>query len=198
MGASYPALTSIIPLGNLQVPPHAVIMGGIVYYSKGAIMAINALLSLTVVDAKGKKASMPFYVKFPDNAAVSDVTGTLDALATNIDAISEGKIVSESATIYSTVPGGLKTDPVANSDVEESGLFTHPLDGLLQKSFGIDIPAFKQSLFVQGEIDMTDLDVVAYLDGIVNGITPADFYETLWSYQLTQPTKARKSFRKNG
>lgn len=159
----------------------------------------KALLSFTVEDDKGYKGSVPFYMLYDDaTATLASILAYVDTFATLVDNITEAKIISQSVVLYPTLGAGLKANPVANSDVQESGLFTFPLNGLSAKSYSIDIPAFIQSAFVDDAINTTVTAVSDWLAEINNPTAELVSYNDIWAFSLGTVRKARKSFRKFG
>lgn len=156
------------------------------------------LLSWTVEDAKGKKASVPVYGKFDDaTATLAAILAQVDGWNTVIDNVTEAKILSSSVTIYPTLGAGLKASAGVNCDVQETGLLTFPLAGLPQKSFSVDIPAFLQIAFNLNNIWLADTNVVDLVDMLTGANTPIRVTNDLWTNYLdAPPRKAVKSFRK--
>lgn len=164
-------------------------------------MATQAIIvSYSIVDADGDRASMPIYGLFDDSTAtLSSIVAWAAARAAQIDAILDGQIVAENLTIYPTLPGGLKTSPNAGSDVEKTALFTWGLGGIAAShSQGMDIPAFLPSKFVGDAVNTVDTAVAAFVTGILppfGTVTPTN---EDWSSGLYSLRKAVKSFRKLG
>lgn len=159
----------------------------------------KALVSYTIEDDKGYKGSLPLYMLYDDaTATLAGILSTVDSMNTLVDNITEGKIVSVGITLYPTLGAGLKATPVANSDVEESGLFTFPLLNLPSKSFSIDVPALIQAAFVDDAINTANTAIAAWLDEVNNGSSTLVVFNDVWSSGLDTVRKARKSFRKFG
>lgn len=164
-------------------------------------MATQAIIvSYSVVDADGDRASMPIYGLFDDaTATISSIEAWAAARAGQLDAILDGQIVAEGITIYPALPGGLKVAPNPGSDVEKTALFTWGLGGLAAgHSQGMDIPAFLPSKFVGDVVNTADAAVTAFVNGILppfGTITPTN---EDWSTGLYSLRRAVKSFRKVG
>lgn len=157
------------------------------------------LASWTLEDDKGRKASLPIYGLYNDASVdLAAVLAWMDATSVQIDAITEAKVISQSLSIYPALGAGLKADPVANCDVQETGLFTFPLNGLTAKSFSIDVPAFLQSAFVGNEINTTVTAVDDFLTTINDSSGGIGATDDVWAHFLETVRKARKSFRKLG
>lgn len=157
------------------------------------------LSSWTVEDAKGRKASVPIYGLYND--ATTDLAALLawmDSMSVLIDNVTEAKVISQTLQIYPQLGAGLKATPVANCDVQETGLFTFPLAGLTAKSYSIDIPALIQAAFVGDEINTANTAVDAFLTEINNSASGIGATDDVWSHFLEVVRKARKAFRKLG
>lgn len=154
------------------------------------------LLSYTVEDAKGSRASVPIYGVFDDaTATVSSLLAYNAATVAELDDITEGKVISGSLTLYPTLPEGLKADAVANSDVEEGALFTF-VTSAYGKAFGQEVPAFIQSAFVGSDVDETVTEVADWISRMTTSgtvIHSNNFFQAT----LSSLRKARKSFRKH-
>lgn len=153
------------------------------------------LLSFTLEDDKGKRASCPIYGVFDDaTATISSLLAYFSATAGDLDDITEAKIVSGSITLYPTLPLGLDANPVANSDVEESALLTF-VTSAYGKAYGQDIPAFIQSAFVDEAVNVADAAVAQWINRMVTSgtiIHSNNFFQAT----LSSLRKGRKSFRK--
>jgi hypothetical protein len=159
----------------------------------------KVLMSFTIEDAKGYKGSLPIYGTYDDaTATLASVLAYIDTMATLVDAITEGKVISQSLVLYPTLGAGLKADPVANSDVQESGLFTFPMANLPSKSFSIDVPALIQAAFVADNINTANVAIAAWLDEINNNTAEIRATNDIWTTFLNPVRKAVKSFRKFG
>jgi len=163
-------------------------------------MALQRFLSSwTVEDAKGRKASVPVYGLYDDaTETIASLVSWMDTVSVQLDDITEAKVVSQSLSIYPALGAGLKASPVANSDVQETGLLTFRLNGLNAKSYSIDIPALVQAKFVGENINLADTDIVAFTDTMVNNVSGIGPTEDIWSKYLEAIRKGRKAFRKLG
>lgn len=109
--------------------------------------------SVTVEDDKGARKSLPIYFTYDSAASLSSILAYCAVTLLDLDAIIDGQIVSQSITLNIALPSsGIKTAPVADCDNEETGLITYLTNAPVKRSFGQDIPAFKQSFFSGKEI----------------------------------------------
>lgn len=121
-----------------------------------------AVHQVTLQDDKGERRSIPLYFTYDSATTLSAILAYLSVTLSYLNAITDAQIVSHSLTLNIALPGGLKAAPVADCDVEETGLITYLTDAPVKRSFGQDIPGFAQSKFVGGKIDLADADVVAW------------------------------------
>src|SRR5512142_2364742 len=102
------------------------------------------LISYSITDADGDRASMPVYGTYDDaTATIGTITAWAAARCSQLDAVCDGQIVSMAITLYPSLPGGIKGAANAGSDVEKTALFTFGLGGLASaKSHGMYVPAW--------------------------------------------------------
>lgn len=153
--------------------------------------------SLSVTDADGDISTAP--VNIPLGAlTITQIAGFLQGTATDLDAITEGKITSINLVIDVDLPSGLKSAPVANSDVQEAGLITY-VAANTKYVWSQLIPAFVQSKFSGKNINLADSAVSTFTTRMVSGATvsgalvqPSDKYEN----DLQSVKRGTKRFRK--
>lgn len=160
----------------------------------------NILYTFGFKDAKGKPATVPVYGQFDDaTATLSQLTAYASTTLLKLDAVTEAQATYVAITLYPSLPGsGIKTAPVAGCDVEESGLLTYQLTTPSSRSYGQDIPAFLQSAFVNGVIDLADTDVAAWTAQMLNTGTVVLPTNDFFASTLAAITRGVKSFRKLG
>jgi len=127
-------------------------------------MANPDILSIEITDAEGVTASSPIYLNVPSTVTVADLTTLAGEYMTLLDAIIDGQITGAT---YHIVPAagaftGLKSAPVAGSNVESTGLFNFSQTGIKYK-FGIDVPSIANSKIVGGRVNLSDSDVAAWM-----------------------------------
>lgn len=158
--------------------------------------AVNVIYSMTVVDAKGSRASIPIYAHIDDSVSITTLQSAMNTFSELFDSLTEGQLISHSISIELTNPVTWKSAPVANSDVEEGALFVFPLNGLPAKSYSVEIPAFLQSKFVGQEVNTADTLVSDMITAMSTAGTINPKNNT-WSYSLLAPVRrAYKTFRK--
>lgn len=160
-------------------------------------MAIQqAAASITIRDATGVSKAADFPFKFDDaTATLANLMTWLSGLSVAVDAVTEGKVTKIRLILSVAIPGGLKANPVALSDVEETGLETWFAAGT-PNAYGVDIPAFLQSAFIGGNINQANAAVTAlnnYLSVPTNTIVGTDRYGNA----LTTVKTGVKTFRKS-
>lgn len=163
-------------------------------------MAIQkCIVSFSVLDADGDRASLPIYGSFDDaSATLSSLASWAAARAAQLDPIIDGQIVNEAITIYPVLPGGLKGAPVAGSDVEKGGLLTWNLSVTPTRAYGQELPAFKVSKFVGDLVNVSDADVAAWITGLSSPFGTVTPTGDQFAYPFQSVRKAVKSFRKIG
>lgn len=162
-------------------------------------MALQAVIvSISVEDADGDRASIPIYGVFEDSTVtLSQLLAWASARVSQTDAVTDGRITAMSVQLYPALPT-VKGSAVAGSDVERGALFTFALNGLASnKSQSIEVPAFKTAYYVGDGVDNAATDVANWLAGILPpfgtvAVTSEEFYA-----QLTSLRRSRKSFRKS-
>lgn len=119
--------------------------------------------SVTLQDDKGERRSVPLYFTYDSAATLSSILAFCAVTLLDLDAITDGQIVKQSITLDIALPSsGIKTAPVANCDVEETGLITYLTTAPVKRAFGQDIPSFAQSKFSGGNINLADSAVATW------------------------------------
>lgn len=118
--------------------------------------------SVTIADSLGVSASVPFYLQFPDSSTLAQVNTAIQAILTDLDDVTDGQILRATIEIDAILPGGLKSGPVAGSEVERGGLFNWYQTGIKYK-FGVLVPALAASVIVDGKINLGDTAVTTFL-----------------------------------
>lgn len=153
--------------------------------------------SISVLDADGDISTTPINIPL-GTLTITQLAGFLQGAATDLDAITEGKLVSINVNLDVDLPSGLKSAPVANSDVQESGLLTYTAANTKYVWSQI-IPAFVQGKFSGKNINLADTAVTTFTNRMINGATvasalvqPSDKYEN----DLQSVKSGTKRFRK--
>lgn len=124
-------------------------------------------LSYTLRDSEGIEGSECFYGSAADAALVSDVATEWQALATQLDAITDAKIVHGEACIVLNMTGG-KGAPTADSRLEEVGIFNFGATGTTRRN-GFDVLALSDTVRVTGipnKIDLANAAVAAFFGAL--------------------------------
>lgn len=133
-------------------------------------MAVVSVLSYQFTDADGNKKTLPVYV--PASATLANLQAFSDALAALLDDHTDAQITAISATVGLTTPGGLKSEPVAGSNVQEGALLSF---GLAASNYthGMFIPGFAQADFTGSEVDDENItDLIAQIVTGSNSVAP--------------------------
>ena len=137
----------------------------------------------------------------PSATSLANATTYAQAFASALDDVIGGKIESVDICIGIALPGGLKADPAANTDIEEGAVFVYEdADG---RVFRQRLPTFLESLILTGtrQVDNDSVDVQAVTDLIVTGngtvgaVTLADTDITALVGDKEQFVKNRKGRR---
>lgn len=154
-----------------------------------------SLLSIELQDNLGVPASHDLFVNVPDTATVANLVTYGQAYCAVLDPVTsaEGVVAHFTVNFPST---GLKTAPLATSEVERTGLFNFSQAGSRYK-FGVDVPSIADAVIATGKIDLTNTGVIAWKNFILaagaGGIQAASKFSNLLSGLLD----ALISFRKH-
>ncbi len=153
--------------------------------------------SITVLDADGNRKSVPIYFSYDSAATLSAILAYCAVTLADLDLILDGQIVKQTVTLEIALPSsGIKTAPVAGSNVQESGLITYLTDAPIKRSFGQDLPAFKQGKFTGKVINLADTDVAAWTARMTaTGTTLLATNQDFLAHLVSAP-KGLKTFRK--
>lgn len=157
-------------------------------------MAIPLKLQYTIRDAKG--LSSRTLVHLPSATSVANATTYAGALAAVIDAVIGGSLESIDLCIGIALPGGIKSTPGADTDIEEGAVFVYKdVDGRI---FRQRLPTFLESLIETGtrQVDNANAGVQAYTDMVVVGngtVAPVTLADT----QITALFSDKEQFVKN-
>lgn len=128
-------------------------------------------LVYTVRDAKGKEATTE--IKIPLTISLANAINFAGAMAILINDLTKGAIVNISiiATVDLSSLVGLRTTPLADSDVEEKGAFGFITDTGFPTA--VNLPTFDETFVVAGSdiIDLTATEVIDFTEAMLLGIT---------------------------
>jgi hypothetical protein len=159
----------------------------------------NSIVSISLLDADGRTASLPIYATFNDAAVtLADLISNCTAIASEVDAITDAQPVGISLTLE-IAPTGVKAEPVALSDVEEGGLFSFMLTSPEGKSYGMWIPGIMQSL-VSLDVIPNAGDVITFTATMLSPAGTMQYTNDLWSstFASLKGNAGRQRFRKTG
>lgn len=155
------------------------------------------LFSVQVQDDDGDVDTIPVYMQ-QGAKTLADLTAFADELALAVDGLTDGQVTGISITINKSLPAGLASAPVANSEVQKGGLFKFKATGT-PYTHSVRIPAMNPNLFVGDNVDETDTNVIAFLNLMIVGITPYSILcnpSNKYEMDLASHVVAVKSFRK--
>lgn len=128
-----------------------------------------AIISIEVLDILGVSTAHDIFVEVPDTATVAQVATYFQDYAAVLDGITDGQPTDGHVTVK-IKPTGVKTAPVASSEVEKTGLFNYAQAGSTYKA-GIDVPAIADTVIVDGRIDLSNAGVQAWRDFVIATLT---------------------------
>lgn len=152
--------------------------------------------SVSILDADGNVRSIPLYFTYDSAATLSAILAYCAVTLGMLDNIIDGQIVKQTIALEISLPGGIKTAPVAGSNVQESGLITFLTNAPVKRSFSQDLPAFAQSKFVGKVINLADTDVADWTARFVATGTTLLGSNQDFLAALVSATKGVKTFRK--
>lgn len=156
----------------------------------------TVLVSFTLEDADGDRASMPIYGLYDDaTATLASLAAWVAARAAQLDAVVGSKLISESITLFTALPGGLKASAVAGNDVERYAHLTWNTNSSPIRAYGQDLPGAKDAVFTGDIVNVAQADMAAWIAGIAppyGTITPKD---ERFAFSLVNVRKGTKNFR---
>lgn len=130
-------------------------------------MALPIKVQYSIRDAKGITSRT--LVHLPSATTLANASAFASAFGALIDAVTSGQLSSIDVCVGVALPGGIKTTPDDESDVEEGGVFVYrDADG---RTFRQRIPTLLEALVEAGtrQIDNANAAVQAITDTIVDG-----------------------------
>ena len=158
-------------------------------------MANPSLLTCEVIDALGVTTSHTIFINPPAATTITQLQTFANDYAGVLDSIIDGQITALTAKITLTLPGTIKTSPVAGSEVERTGLFNMSQSGSKYKQ-GVDVPTLAAAVIVNGKIDLTNAQVLAYL-AFLEAVTVGISVVSKFVNSLTGLVDALITFRKH-
>jgi hypothetical protein len=157
-------------------------------------MALPVKLQYTIRDGKGLTSRT--LVHLPSATSLANATTYAQAFASALDDVIGGKIESVDICVGVALPGGLKADPNADSDIEEGAVFVY--EDSVGRVFRQRLPTFLETLILTGtrQVDNSNVDVQAVTDLIVTG-NGTQGATTLADTDITALVSDKESFVKN-
>lgn len=123
-------------------------------------------MGFTTLDANNKRAVTHFYA--PDTFTAAQVSEGADILANLIDDIIGGQITAIALCLLKNLPAGIKTSPVASTDVEEGARFgwLTSQGNLASNRFA----TFLEDKMVGEVVNQADAAVLALKNAITSGV----------------------------
>lgn len=144
-------------------------------------MALSILYSF--LDSKGQTSTCE--INIPTATTLASATAFAQSVATLLNNVVTGVITRVGIVLSVSLPGGIRTAALANSDVEEGAKFQFNTASGFRTGFRI--PTFDETKIASNSraVDLEDADVAALVNAIVSGLTSAG--------NLVQPTDKRES-----
>jgi hypothetical protein len=148
-------------------------------------------------DADGDKSTMA--VKVPRGAlTLAQIEEFAQEFSVLLNAVIDGVIEAMNVSISMDLPGGLRTTPVANCEVQKGALLSFTANGT-EYRYSVRVPSYVPGKFSGNEVDTADVEFIAIRDALVSGldatgtqVQPCDEYEN----DLLSFIEGRKSFRR--
>lgn len=113
----------------------------------------DMIVEFQITDDNGLVAPFSIYALVDDTKTIAEIQTELNIWAPLVDACTDGEITQLNMTIHMSLVG-VKSDPVAESNIQEGGLLTF-YQANIKYPESVWLPAFKDSLAVQGKIENT-------------------------------------------
>ncbi len=122
----------------------------------------------TIRDEKGEESTTT--VNLPSSVTFSNVVLFAGEMAKLISPVITGAITRIGIAFTVTLPSGLRTNPLSNSDVEEGGRFQFRTENGFHT--GLRLPTFNEAMITAGSrvIDQSAPEVAAFIAAMQSGI----------------------------
>ncbi len=158
----------------------------------------HAVASFRLKDDAGVIKAFEDYVSYDDaTATLVSIAAGMSAIAALLDPITDCQILSMGLRLVYSLPAGLKAAPVANSDVEETGLYTFLTNLPQARAYGQDIPAVPASFLVGKNINTAQADVANWLNMQLSAVGTLRHMDNRYAGYFTALKSAQKTFRKS-
>lgn len=149
-------------------------------------MALVHTIGVGIIDYTGSKKSMTLYC--PATVSLATLQTEMNTYLPAIDAVIDGQIVDSQVTLGLTLPGGMKTSPVAGNTVREGALEAYSAAATAFR-FSYYVPSWKNAGFAGNDVLNTGVYATA------NG-APIIFASDRDGNALVSFLGGRRTFRK--
>jgi hypothetical protein len=160
--------------------------------------AQSALVTVSCLDAAGVRKAYSEYFLYNDAVTtLANIISFAQEAASRLNGVSDAKITSVGVFLQVNMPGGLKSSPAANSDVEESLAVSISVSNPKKSAYTVIVPAVTPNAVVGTSINMSDIPTIMYVAHLAynsNGIRLSD---DKWSGHLYTLLHGKKVFRKS-
>jgi len=161
------------------------------------------LVSTKLKDALGVTTSFQDYFLVPEATTLTNLNTWLATYAADLDAVTDSVIMETTFNIVGTLPEGIKVAANATAENERTALFNFQLTDLTYKD-GVDTPAIAVAKIVDGKVDVTDTDIVAWAefhntttDGLIpvntSQVALSTWVDVLLSFRKHRKAESRRS-----
>lgn len=156
-------------------------------------MALVDIVSFGILDFTGGRKTLPIY--FADPITLTQADDFISAGAPLLDALIDGQIIDAVLTLSRSLPGGLKTSPVAGNTAREGALLSIEAAGTVY-TFDSYVPSVSNSHFIGNLLNDTDTAVTDWYTEMTGpgGGQPDPTDKN--ANDLTTVRKAVRAFRK--
>lgn len=155
-----------------------------------AVADKNAIITVKLIDDKQRKASVALYRTVDDTGTLASILAAANVVVGYVDAICDAKVYEFVVSIQDA-PASAKSDPVAGCDVEETGLFTFAIEGVMGDVWSIDVPGIESALVEDGgDLNLADTHVTSFTTSMTNN------FQDRYRRNLAEVLRGRQTFRK--
>ena len=104
-------------------------------------------MEATILDGLNVVGQTSVYALIDPTATFADILGTMNTWLADLDACTDGQILSAEVEVLPALPDGLKTAPVSTSRIEQTGLLNFSASGTTHLN-GITVPALSDGATV--------------------------------------------------
>ena len=115
---------------------------------------VSTHFSATILDSLGVKKSTDVYLDLVDTTTLAVLAATCGTWLTDLDAITDGEIVSTQIIVKPAIPGGVKGSPAAGSLAAKTAQISFSATGTT-KLWGQAVPAIAAASVTAGKVPNT-------------------------------------------